>query len=110
MTTPLRILVIDDEDTVRAFVERVLQSAGFQPTVAADGAAALALAASSAPFDVLVTDLGALGGFFPPLLLGWCIATFGTPAWAYVAMSLFALAAFAVNWWFYWRAASPAYC
>jgi MFS transporter, NNP family, nitrate/nitrite transporter len=58
----------------------------------------------------LVSCLGALGGFFPPLLLGWCIASFGTPAWAYVAMSVFAMAAFAVNWWFYWRAASPTRC
>lgn len=58
----------------------------------------------------IVSCLGALGGFFPTLILGWCIATFGTPAWAYVAMAVFALAAFAVNWWFYARATSPSHC
>jgi NNP family nitrate/nitrite transporter-like MFS transporter len=58
----------------------------------------------------IVSCLGALGGFFPPLLLGWCLAAFGSPAWAYVAMAVFAMAAFAVNWWFYWRAASPTHC
>lgn len=58
----------------------------------------------------IVSCVGALGGFFPPLLLGWCLAEFGSPAFAYVAMALFALLAFAVNWWFYWRPASPYHC
>lgn len=58
----------------------------------------------------IVSCLGALGGFFPPLFLGWCIAQFGSPAWAYTAMAVFALAAFAVNWWFYWRSDSPTAC
>jgi NNP family nitrate/nitrite transporter-like MFS transporter len=58
----------------------------------------------------IVSCLGALGGFFPPLFLGWCIEHLGTPAWAYTAMALFALAAFAVNWWFYWRPQSPTSC
>ncbi len=58
----------------------------------------------------IVSCLGALGGFFPPLFLGWCMEHLGTPAWAYTAMALFALAAFAVNWWFYWRAESPTRC
>ena len=58
----------------------------------------------------VVSCLGALGGFFPPLFLGWCIERFGSPAWAYTSMALFALAAFLVNWWLYWRRQSPTYC
>lgn len=58
----------------------------------------------------IVSCLGAMGGFFPPLFLGWCIAQFGSPAWAYTAMAVFALVAFVVNWWFYWRRESPTHC
>jgi NNP family nitrate/nitrite transporter-like MFS transporter len=62
------------------------------------------------PVIGVVSCLGALGGFFPPLFLGWCIEHLGSPAWAYTAMAAFALAAFAVNWWFYWRRDSPTRC
>ncbi len=58
----------------------------------------------------IVSCIGALGGFFPPIFLGWCIAQFGTPAWAYTSMAIVALAAFGVNWWFYWRRDSPTAC
>ena len=58
----------------------------------------------------IVSCLGALGGFFPPIFLGWCIERFGSPAWAYTSMAVFALAAFAVNWWYYWRRDSPTAC
>ena len=57
-----------------------------------------------------VSCLGALGGFFPPLLLGWCMQRFGSPAWAYTAMGLFALGCFILNWAFYWRRVSPTRC
>ncbi len=58
----------------------------------------------------VVSCLGALGGFFPPIFLGWCIGHLGSPAWAYSGMAVFALAAFGVNWWYYWRRESPTYC
>lgn len=57
-----------------------------------------------------VSCLGALGGFFPPLLLGWCLTHLGSPAWAYVAMAVFALVCFGANGWFYWRKGAPARC
>ncbi len=57
-----------------------------------------------------VSCVGALGGFFPPLLLGWCMNRFGSPAWAYTGMAFFALGCFALNWAFYWRRASPTHC
>jgi two-component system cell cycle sensor histidine kinase/response regulator CckA len=53
----VRILVVDDEDQVRAFVARVLREAGYDTTVAAGGEEAIATAASDGPFDVLVTDM-----------------------------------------------------
>jgi NNP family nitrate/nitrite transporter-like MFS transporter len=57
-----------------------------------------------------VSCVGALGGFFPPLLLAATIEHFGSPALAYTAMAMFGLACFAVNWWYYWREGSPTHC
>jgi two-component system, cell cycle sensor histidine kinase and response regulator CckA len=54
---PLRALVVDDEELVRKFVERVLREAGYDTATAADGPEALELAAKAEPFDVLVTDV-----------------------------------------------------
>ena len=62
------------------------------------------------PMIGIVSCIGAFGGFFPPLLLGWCIDRLGSPAWAYTAMAVFALSCFAVNWYFYWRKSSPHHC
>jgi NNP family nitrate/nitrite transporter-like MFS transporter len=58
----------------------------------------------------IVSCLGALGGFVPPLLLGWTMDHLGSPAWAYLGMALFALACFAVNGWYYLRRTSPTHC
>lgn len=58
----------------------------------------------------IVSCLGALGGFVPPLLLGWTMDHFGGPAWAYTGMALFALVCLAVNLWFYHRRNSPTHC
>lgn len=58
----------------------------------------------------IVSCLGALGGFVPPLLLGWTMDHLGGPAWAYTAMALFALVCLSVNIWFYHRRSSPTHC
>jgi NNP family nitrate/nitrite transporter-like MFS transporter len=58
----------------------------------------------------IVSCLGALGGFVPPLLLGWTLDHLGGPAWAYTAMALFALLCLGVNIWFYHRRSSPSHC
>lgn len=58
----------------------------------------------------IVSCLGALGGFAPPLLLGWTMDHHGGPAWAYTGMALFALLCLAVNLWFYHRRTSPTHC
>lgn len=54
---PLSVLVVDDEDLVRKFVERVLREAGYQTATASDGPEALEAAAKLENFDILVTDV-----------------------------------------------------
>jgi two-component system, cell cycle sensor histidine kinase and response regulator CckA len=51
------VLVVDDEQSVRRFVERVLSEAGYTAVVAADGPEAIEKAATLQPFDLLLTDL-----------------------------------------------------
>ncbi|MBP9903105.1 MAG: NarK/NasA family nitrate transporter [Verrucomicrobia bacterium] len=58
----------------------------------------------------IVSCLGALGGFAPPLLLGLTMDHLGSPAWAYTGMALFALLCLAVNLWCYHRRSSPTHC
>ena len=52
-----KVLIVDDEDSVRQFVERVLRDAGYETTVAADGPDAIAQAKELGSFDLLVTDV-----------------------------------------------------
>ena len=56
-TAPLTALVVDDEDAILRFVERVLSGAGFRTVVAHSGAEAVSLATTVAGLDLLVTDL-----------------------------------------------------
>jgi two-component system, cell cycle sensor histidine kinase and response regulator CckA len=53
----LAALVVDDEEPVRKFVERVLESAGYRVTVAGNGPQAIEAAGKMARVDILVTDL-----------------------------------------------------
>jgi two-component system cell cycle sensor histidine kinase/response regulator CckA len=53
----IAVLVVDDEEPVRKFVERVLQRAGYQITLAANGPQAIEAAGKMARVDMLVTDL-----------------------------------------------------
>jgi two-component system, cell cycle sensor histidine kinase and response regulator CckA len=50
------VLVVDDEEPVRRFVDRALRAAGYTTVTAGGGADALAVAAEN-HFDILVTDL-----------------------------------------------------
>jgi CheY-like chemotaxis protein len=52
-----RILLADDDATVRDLVERVLVAGGHGVVVAQDGQEALALVEGGAAIDVLVTDV-----------------------------------------------------
>jgi two-component system cell cycle sensor histidine kinase/response regulator CckA len=51
------VLVVDDEETVRRFVERVLNDAGYKTALASDGPEAIQVAAKLGSFDLLVTDV-----------------------------------------------------
>ena len=51
------VLVVDDEETVRQFVDRVLQEAGYRTTLASDGPEAIEVAAKLGTFEILVTDV-----------------------------------------------------
>jgi len=55
--TSAHILVVDDEDPIRKFVDRVLRGAGHDTVTAGDGVEAIELAQKQDAFDVLVTDL-----------------------------------------------------
>ncbi len=51
------ILLSDDEESVRAFVERALETRGHTVHAVADGSAALAALAGEESFDLLLTDI-----------------------------------------------------
>lgn len=53
---PVSVLIVDDEEPVRKFVERVLRDAGYETATASDGLAAIETA-SQFPMDLLLTDL-----------------------------------------------------
>jgi len=53
----LRVLVVDDEEPIRKFVQRVLTEAGHQPVLAVDGQHALTVAKADGPFELLLTDV-----------------------------------------------------
>jgi two-component system cell cycle sensor histidine kinase/response regulator CckA len=54
---PLTVLVVDDEEPVRRFVDRVLREAGYETALAGDGPEALEVAQKLERFDLLVTDV-----------------------------------------------------
>lgn len=52
-----RILVVDDEPSVREFVERALHHFGYEVMSATDGNSALEILAKEPAFDVVLTDI-----------------------------------------------------
>ena len=57
MTKTPTILIVDDEDSVRRFVERVLQDASYRTATASGGPEAIEAAARLGSFELLVTDV-----------------------------------------------------
>ncbi len=51
-----KILLAEDEDSVRSFLTRALQRAGYEVTSCADGDTAI-LALDNGPYDLLLTDI-----------------------------------------------------
>src|ERR1700709_1763285 len=57
MTEPMKkILLAEDEDSVRSFLTRALQRAGYEVVSCADGDTAI-LALDDGPYDLLLTDI-----------------------------------------------------
>jgi len=52
-----RVLVVDDEEPVRALAERALRNAGYEVAAASDGYEALRVVEAQGPFDLFVIDL-----------------------------------------------------
>jgi two-component system cell cycle sensor histidine kinase/response regulator CckA len=57
LKAPRTILVIDDEEGVRMFIDRVLKSAGYNTVVATNGPDALRAAKNLSSLDLIVTDV-----------------------------------------------------
>jgi len=55
--TSFKALIVDDEEPVRRFVERVLREGGYTTAIAAGGTEALEMAGQFGTFDILVTDM-----------------------------------------------------
>jgi two-component system cell cycle sensor histidine kinase/response regulator CckA len=53
----LGVLVVDDEDGVRRFLDRAMQMQGFAPVVRSNGEDALRTAAAMPRLDLLITDM-----------------------------------------------------
>jgi two-component system cell cycle sensor histidine kinase/response regulator CckA len=56
-TRALRVLIVDDEESVRRFVQRVLAEGGHRAEMAGGGEEALQLFERNGPFDLLLTDV-----------------------------------------------------
>jgi CheY-like chemotaxis protein len=53
---PLSVLIVDDDQAVLSFVERVLSDAGYRTMTASSGPDAIEIASRN-PFDLLLTDV-----------------------------------------------------
>lgn len=54
---PISVLIVDDEEPVRKFVDRVMRDAGYTTAQAADGPQAIEVASKLGGLDVLITDV-----------------------------------------------------
>ena len=54
---PMSILVVDDDEPMRRYIDRVLSAAGYSTTLAVDGADAIGAVARGGPFDLLLSDV-----------------------------------------------------
>jgi CheY-like chemotaxis protein len=52
-----RVLVVDDEESIRVLARRVLEKGGYHVTEAANGLEAIALLEGGAPLNLLIADL-----------------------------------------------------
>lgn len=67
MSTPRRILIVDDDEAILEFVEMALSDEGYDAMTAVDGAQALELASQTPP-DLILLDMRM------PVMDGWQFA------------------------------------
>lgn len=56
-TRAFRVLIVDQEQSNREFLDRVLRQPGYETALAADGFEAIRIAETHGPFDLLITDV-----------------------------------------------------
>src|SRR2546422_11731556 len=52
----IRVLVVDDGEPMRRFVDTVLRDAGYETTLASDGVDAIGISVKAPAFNLLITD------------------------------------------------------
>jgi two-component system cell cycle sensor histidine kinase/response regulator CckA len=52
----IRVLIVDDDEPMRRFVDAVLRDAGYETTLASDGDEAIGISAKAPVFNLLITD------------------------------------------------------
>jgi len=82
-----KILIVDDDDTLRLLLREMLQILGLEVAAASDGAEALALLAAGESFDLLITDIRMPGHIDGPVLASSARALY--PAMQVVVMTGF---------------------
>ncbi|WP_201315931.1 response regulator [Dyella sp. EPa41] len=80
-----RVLIVDDDDTLRLLLGEMLQILGLEVTAAGDGAEALAQLAAGESFDLLITDIRMPGHIDGPVLANSARALY--PAMRVVVMT-----------------------
>jgi len=88
--SPLRALVVDDNEVLGQLFCEMLQFIGFEAVSASNGADALSLLASGGPFDLLLTDVR-----MPGSLDGSALAT--TAKAAYPSLMIVVITGFGGN-------------
>lgn len=56
-TQVIRVLVVDDEESILTFAERTLRDAGYEVVLASNGPEALRIVEAQSPFDLFVIDI-----------------------------------------------------
>ena len=66
---PTTVLVVEDEPTVRALAESIIEALGYMILSAANAREAIALLEQDEPIDILFTDINLPDG--PDAMMGW---------------------------------------
>ncbi len=90
-TTVKRILVVDDDELLREFYNRVLSGRGYEVACAANGDEAITLLAESAAYGLIIVDL------LMPVRTGWELIEHVRTTPAYAQIPLLAITGLATS-------------